>query len=464
MVDVANYGDDLVTAISQAPTGSAFWLEKPSYTLSATVPFVSGNRFVGSNRDLVVVTPGSGVSVAFAATVSSGTIQDVSWENLTVDCVAGPTGTVDAIALDTSASNTVVYKGISLKDINVRNARYGWHHDANNGNSGAMNSGSKVEGCRFENASIGVFTTGTYREAVVGNDFFGCTISAIGVGGTQGNPSSSGSGPTTLLYIVGNHIEGLGNLTGSGSATESGITTAGSQSTIWNNTLSNISRFPYWVQSGEGEGSVFGGGTVWGCGGPAVLADGSSSTQRAILADMVFSTVAQNANLNPNYGQRGAVSLGGGSWIVRNLLVADADVAGNTPPYALVLGFDASNQMGLVDVDGFSCVQVGTSWVLILNAQTNLDLRIRNSPGLNPAGASVPGTAFALAASGSDWTNTTGVDGTLYCTAAGTVTAVRVNGVSVAGSLGVGDTFPVPAGGKWGYTGTAAPTMVFVGN
>ena len=90
--------------------------------------------------------------------------------------------------------------------------------------------------------------------------------------------------------------------------------------------------------------------------------------------------------------------------------------------------------------------------------------RIANLTGFNPVGSSVPGTAFSLPASGTAWTNNTGVDGTLYVTGAGVVTAVVVQGVTVASSLSVGQTYFVPAGGTITFTYTTAPTLVFVGN
>ena len=88
----------------------------------------------------------------------------------------------------------------------------------------------------------------------------------------------------------------------------------------------------------------------------------------------------------------------------------------------------------------------------------------RNNAGYNPVGSSVPATAFALPASGTAWTNNTGVDGTLHVTAAGTVTDVVLHGVTVGSSLSVGQSFFVPAGGTITLTYTTAPTLVFVGN
>lgn len=81
-----------------------------------------------------------------------------------------------------------------------------------------------------------------------------------------------------------------------------------------------------------------------------------------------------------------------------------------------------------------------------------------------PQGFTSTGTPFALPASGTAWTNNTGVDGTLYVTAAGTVTDVVIDGVTVASSLSIGQAFFVPAGGTITFTYSAAPTLAFVGN
>jgi hypothetical protein len=89
---------------------------------------------------------------------------------------------------------------------------------------------------------------------------------------------------------------------------------------------------------------------------------------------------------------------------------------------------------------------------------------IRNVAGYNPRGSAVPGTAFAIGATTVAATNNTGVDGTLYCTAAGTVTAIAVNGVTVQTAMVIGDTFRLAAGGTFTITYTVAPTMVFVGD
>lgn len=87
----------------------------------------------------------------------------------------------------------------------------------------------------------------------------------------------------------------------------------------------------------------------------------------------------------------------------------------------------------------------------------------KNNSGRNPVGSFVPGTAFSLPASTGTWTNKTGVDGELYCTAAGSVTAVSVQGVSVSGTMVIGDRYRVAANGTFNCTYSGAPTLVFVG-
>jgi hypothetical protein len=99
-----------------------------------------------------------------------------------------------------------------------------------------------------------------------------------------------------------------------------------------------------------------------------------------------------------------------------------------------------------------------------IGATGNANIKFNHVIGLNPAGATIPGSAFAIGASTVAATNNTGVDGTLYVTAAGTVTAVSVNGVAVSGVLAVGDTYRLAAGGTFTMTYTVAPTVVFVGD
>ncbi len=89
---------------------------------------------------------------------------------------------------------------------------------------------------------------------------------------------------------------------------------------------------------------------------------------------------------------------------------------------------------------------------------------IRNVAGYNPRGSTVPGTAFAIGVSTGAATTNTGVDGTVYGTAAGTVTAVSVNGGVVSCVLAIGDTYRLAAGGTLTLTYTVAPTLVFVGD
>lgn len=89
---------------------------------------------------------------------------------------------------------------------------------------------------------------------------------------------------------------------------------------------------------------------------------------------------------------------------------------------------------------------------------------VRDNPGYNPVGSSVPATAFAIGLTTAAASNNSGVDITLYCTAAGTVTAVSVNGVAISGTMAVGDTYRVVAGGTLTLTYSGAPTLVAVGD
>ena len=156
-----------------------------------------------------------------------------------------------------------------------------------------------------------------------------------------------------------------------------------------------------------------------------------------------------------------------------------SDFTFNGAGYGLVLGGAGSTATEL-NISSGTCIGNG-HWLVAQNASgvihgitdsgsgapvltTCPNLTIRDCPGYNPVGSSVPGTAFTLPASGTAWTNNTGVDGTLFVTGAGVVTDVVVRGVTVASSLAVGQSFFVPAGGTITFTYTASPTLVFVGN
>lgn len=104
-----------------------------------------------------------------------------------------------------------------------------------------------------------------------------------------------------------------------------------------------------------------------------------------------------------------------------------------------------------------------TNSVLVQNNGSNV-VYCSHCKGVNPTTAVNGAAVFALGASTVAWTNTTGVDGTLYTTGVGAATAVSVNGVAVSGTLGVGDTFRIVAGGTFTVTYTVAPSFTFVGD
>ena len=138
----------------------------------------------------------------------------------------------------------------------------------------------------------------------------------------------------------------------------------------------------------------------------------------------------------------------------------NCDFTQDTPVY----GIFNSNTSAVVEtyIDG-GTTNIGSN-AMFQGCTPKPGSRIANLTGYNPVGSSVPGTAFSLPASGTAWTNNTGVDGTLFVTAAGTVTDVVVQGVTVGSSLAVGQSVFVPAGGTFTLTYSAAPTLVFVGN
>jgi hypothetical protein len=133
--------------------------------------------------------------------------------------------------------------------------------------------------------------------------------------------------------------------------------------------------------------------------------------------------------------------------------------------YALTAGSGTCPSVDIHDIDVTAGVTGGQAGFFYKTGVTVTALRVHDNPGYNPIGSgTVPGTAFALAASGSSWTNTTGVHGTCYVTAVGVVTAVSVNGVAVSGTIALNDSFRVAAGGTLTMTYSVAPTVVFVGD
>jgi hypothetical protein len=102
-------------------------------------------------------------------------------------------------------------------------------------------------------------------------------------------------------------------------------------------------------------------------------------------------------------------------------------------------------------------------------AFTNITLGAASSiskvKGWNPIqSSSVPGTAFAIAASTATYTNNTGLEIDLYVTVIGTVTLVTVNGIvtSSAGPLTLGYLCHLSPGGTLKMTYAVAPTIVAV--
>ena len=173
----------------------------------------------------------------------------------------------------------------------------------------------------------------------------------------------------------------------------------------------------------------------------SAINDGSSGGRNSIIGNVISSTASGQGF---SYG---ITTTGDYNTVTGNNMVAGAtNGINNSGQFSVFSDND-------LDVFGTPVVATGTA--------NNV---YRNNRPYNPVGSSVPGTAFSLPASGTAWTNNTGVDGTLFVTAAGTVTDVVVQGVTVGSSLAVGQQLHIPAGGTFTLTYSAAPTLVFVGN
>ena len=442
--------------IAYGPTGT--------YLISSSIPLYTGVRYIGAGMGTTVLKASGNLTGMFSAVLSSGgTLTNCGVSDMTVNGNTGPTGTTTGVQLDSSASINIVTRGILFERVHFINCAAGVNHAGDNTSAGPMNNKVVADNCVFDTCAAGYQLSGTYGVEIRNCHGLQNTVATVVNPQMQsGGPPNAGTGPTTVTRISGLHVEGRGDVTGALGYTDDGIAMSGSDTRIVDCQIVNVSRSAIHFSSQEGEGSVIDDIVIYGTGGPMLYGDAGSDTEPTTVSNIVGAYVCQNANLNYTYGLRSPIAFNAGAWIADNIRVADA--ATHTPPYALSLGADAANNTGVVKVSRYSCPAVGTSWVLILNTQSNLKLKLSDCEGLNPVGSSVPGTAFALPASGTAWTNNTGVDGTLFVTGAGVVTDVVVQGVTVASSLSVGQTYFVPAGGTITFTYTTAPTLVFVGN
>lgn len=383
-----------------------------TYWFGSAVPLPSNVRYQGAGRGITILKATSGLGGAiFSQTVPSGqSITGVGWRDLTIDGNTGPTGSNIGIAIDTSALNTTAYYDVIAEDVDFQNCYIGWQHAANNQNGGPLGNETLCLNCRFYNCNTGAAIGGTYASTFSECLFSACTNLAVGVTGYATTPTlSAASGPTTNLAIRGCHVEGLGNLTAASGATDSGFAAGSTQYAITDCMMSNISRYPIMGYDNEGLGSVISGIRCWGSGGPVVTLDnGGNGGGFTTVTGISCSEVSQNTHLTTAFGQQGVISVNGGNASIRNVVVAPASGYGTAPPYALNLGADGNNTVGIVDVEGFHCTSPGTSWLTTQGTQSAMTLSITNSSGYNTIGPAAPSLQATTGASGYTLVNGTG--------------------------------------------------------
>lgn len=280
-----------------------------------TVPNGVRIRGAGIGRTILKAAFTTGAVLSRTAASGADSVEHIAVEDLTIDCVAGPAGTVDGIAIDTSVSSSVVCRDVPIADVEILNARLGIRSDGNNASAGPMFNQRTVRDAIFRNCLIGVIATGTYAQHIIDCQFYGCTAAAIGTGGvTPGAPVVSGTGPATLTQIRGCHVEGLGNLSGTGTAAEHGIYIGCSDPIITDCHIENVSRFALCVSTGEGYAALVRGISVWGAGWSGIYLTGVGAGQQGVLSGFSLYNVAQSTAANT--GQQGALLVGSGNWTV----------------------------------------------------------------------------------------------------------------------------------------------------
>ena len=431
------------------------------FLVSASMPIPSNTIFQGAGRGVTILraAPGLGGGI-FSQVVPSGqSLVNVMWRDLTLDGNTGPTGSNVGILINTNASNSIPYYNMTAQNVDFINCLFGWQHSANNGSGTALFNETLCLSCRFYNNGVGAILRGVYASTFSECLFAGNTVNHIGTSGYNGTPVITGTDPATSIAVRNCHFEGLGNQTGGGSATDSGVSLNCTQYAITACYFSNISLYPVFCQDNEGLGSVIDGLRIWGCGGPALILDQPNAvTGFTAVSNIACSQVSQNAGLNASFGQKGVISVVGGQASITNVTVA---AFGTAPPYALNLGANGAGKVGVVDVSQFHCPSPSVSWLLVNNAQASMVLKIRNSTGFNPAGSqviAVPATTVATAA--------LTFDATFYVTAAagGGVTLAIQGGPTVTVPASAVVPVFVPAGKTLTPTYTSAPTWVVEGN
>ena len=430
--------------------------------LAQGLPLYSGVRYMGAGKGATTLRlPSSASYELFSTQVpSGGSLLNSGVSRMTID---GNNTGLYGVLIDASLSNGIIEQGSVFEHLRFQNCYVGWYHGANNSSAGPMAKNTVLRLSEFYNCAVGAFGYGTYGDTWDHLFTSGCTLAGVGTYGApflilaSGKPQPGG-GPTTVLNLSDIHVEGLGNFS---SGTDQGIAINASALLASNLEISNSSLQALSVSAQEtGICNLIDGVNVYGSGGGVTLNAASAAGQAGILQNVSLSSVGRNTTWPGGYAQRQyPFFIMAGSWEIAHGKVIY--YSAGLIPYNVGLG-DGTGAVGQASVHDVSFPTAGTAFLNI--GDSAAILRVSQCPGVNPVGSSVPGTAFSLPASGTAWTNQTGVDGTLFVTGAGVVTDVVVQGVTVASNLSVGQSFFVPAGGTITFTYSSAPTLVFVGN
>lgn len=439
-----------------------------TFMVNKPLDLVPGTKLSGRGAPTTCIVPGpaliaSGGSVLRRISASSSDqITDICLSDLLIDASAsGPGGSLDGIHFDSSISEAVVYRSVEINRVHVRGARLAFLHDANNVNGGEMNNELSVVDCIAEASLIGFIATGTYAASYERCFAFGNTVAGWGTGGVTPNcPAVTGVGPTTLTRLRGCHVEGLGNVDGSGTATEQGIYISGSDLQVSDIVASNVSQRAVAIGTDEGFATLIDGITAWGSGYAGIFLMGAAG-QHGTLGRFSLYSCSQSSDLTTGgpVGPQGALEIQGGDWdIVDGWCPTETDA----PAYAVTWGDGGSDSYGRINIERYHCPNPKTAYGHQFNSQSGL-ITFRDCQGLTPTQVSpVTGAALtpSVPAASAVVTNTTGVDVDVFI-AGGAAVTVSINGVSTELSSG---SFALRSGSTVSLGAyTTAPTWVWVG-
>lgn len=455
-------------------TGGAGVVRFPAGTFIVSAPLTLPNGITIAGAGTLKAASATQTGAIFQRVATSATelVEDIRITGLAIDCVAGPSGSLNGVYIDTSISAAIAIRRVLVDHVRIDNAYLGIRRDGNNGSAGPMDNQTVVDHCWINNCAVGDLATGTYAAFSTNNVYTSCTVAALGTGGTvPGLPTTaySGQGPTAFTNIVGCHIEGLGNLNGSGTGQENGISIGASQGIISHCYVSNISRLSIAFDTSEGEGGILSDCVIWGSGYAGVYLSGGNSGQAGVCTNIVMQTIAQNPNA-PSFESCGVMA-GSGNWDISNVKILPG--GSGTPKYAIVIGSDTPNGILSLKCRSVDCTISGlTSFWDLWNTQDNAIIKFSDCEGYNPVG---PLTAPTVPASGTALLNPFYEDCTVYLSG-GDVTAVQIGALltpsptvttaDTGGTLAGSTTFEyqVAALNAAGETLASAPVTVTTGS